>query len=460
MKDKGSRMEQEWHSSFGAKESAMKIKALTEEIQRLRMLIGRITDSMIWGNSVVKVIFRDEFFEEKYKSKVESFLKEALDKDDHFIVNSQIYDNGEQELCKLQSTLQYEKLNKSSTNVQKSANVIPLYSSAFEDVLHCDKSIPEEETAEEKVQTMQCFNCLGCHHMKDCPEKIDRLKVAANKKDLLMENTARYHEEERKNSVKPGTLSFTARQALGLKDNQLPPYIYKMRVIGYPPGWMDDALLETSGLSLYDEEGKAISDNDSSNSSDNGKKYDSSKFVQYPGFNCPVPSEFIDEWKSMGMLPIQPHQQLREVVKADNTVDFQACLQSPIHNNNIHKRKNEDVDEDTKKMRNGTNDDNDSFAQLSPERCSMLKTPESQSIYTNSTPIQKSLGTSISQSPGTPILEQGNCFQKLPELNKFAQGITDHLPFENLPDALGTFEKMRGILSDVQKKLQTIKKGS
>ncbi|GFV39775.1 zinc finger CCHC domain-containing protein 8 [Trichonephila clavipes] len=201
------------------------------------------------------------------------------------------------------------------------------------------------------VQQMHCFNCLGDHHLKDCPEKIDRLKVAANRKDLLVENS-----------------SNETRQALGLKDNQLPPYLYRMRVIGYPPGWLDYALLETSGLSLYDEEGKAVSSNESSSSSDSGR----------------------------------------------------------------------------------TNDDNDSFKQLSPES-SMLKTPESQSINScNSTPNQ-SLGTSLSRSPGTPILEQGNRFQKLPELDKFAQGITEHLPFENLPDAVGTFEKMRG--SRVPKKI-------
>lgn len=64
---------------------------------------------------------------------------------------------------------------------------------------------------------------------------------------------------------------------------------------------------------------------------------------------------------------------------------------------------------------------------------------------------------SISMSPGTPILEQGNPYQKLPDADKFAQGITEHLPFENLPDAVGTFEKMREVISDVQKKLNAIK---
>lgn len=64
---------------------------------------------------------------------------------------------------------------------------------------------------------------------------------------------------------------------------------------------------------------------------------------------------------------------------------------------------------------------------------------------------------SLSMSPGTPVLAQGNPYHKLPDSDKFAQGITKHLPFENLPDAVGTFEKMRGIISCVQKKLTDIK---
>ena len=35
--------------------------------------------------------------------------------------------------------------------------------------------------------------------------------------------------------------SDSLREALGLQDSQLPLYIYKMRVMGYPPGWMMEA---------------------------------------------------------------------------------------------------------------------------------------------------------------------------------------------------------------------------
>ena len=46
------------------------------------------------------------------------------------------------------------------------------------------------------------------------------------------------------------------REALGLRDDQLPPYIYQMRVLGYPPGWLEEARMATSGLALFDKHGQ------------------------------------------------------------------------------------------------------------------------------------------------------------------------------------------------------------
>ncbi|KAG8187551.1 hypothetical protein JTE90_008437 [Oedothorax gibbosus] len=291
--------------------------------------------------------------------------------------------------------------------------------------------------------------------MNKCPKKIDRLMIAANKKNILSENSSRYHEEERKNSIKPGVISSELREALSLKNDQLPKHIYTMRIIGYPPGWMDDALFETSGISLYDGEGKTSDQDEQGNSLEPDQKYDSSKFVEFPGFNCPIPSDFTDEWKDLGMPEMQPHHQLTETIKANNTINDT--------DTNTNKRKNsEKLDDDgPKKIRNGTNDLNETVNNWSPENGSTPKKSECVTLdIQNHTPIDQKLSISLSQSPGTPILKQGNPFEKLPAADKFAQGITDHLLFENLPESVGTFDKMRGILSDVQKKLQNIKKNS
>ena len=44
--------------------------------------------------------------------------------------------------------------------------------------------------------------------------------------------------------------------ALGVGANTLPPLIYRMRQLGYPPGWLKEAEVEKSGLALYDGKGE------------------------------------------------------------------------------------------------------------------------------------------------------------------------------------------------------------
>lgn len=49
------------------------------------------------------------------------------------------------------------------------------------------------------------------------------------------------------------------REAMGLREDQLPSYIYQMRVHGYPPGHLFDAKIEGSGISLFDRHGRGKS---------------------------------------------------------------------------------------------------------------------------------------------------------------------------------------------------------
>ncbi|XP_054711992.1 zinc finger CCHC domain-containing protein 8-like [Uloborus diversus] len=277
-------------------------------------------NEVLWDTSVVKIIFKNEMIARKYRTKVETFLKDTLENGEDFIVNCQIQDNVEQECNEVSESFHIDKTN-TSLNEKPHSEGIPHYSSAFEDVLHCNDLQTEEKRDEEKetkAQVVTCFNCLGNHHMKQCPEEIDRLRIAANKKDILLGNTMRYHVEEQKNSMKPGILSPELRKALGVRNDQLPPFIYHMRVLGYPPGWMDEAVLETSGISLYDVDGKDIKDGAAVLSKET--IYDGTKFINYPGFNTATPQGINDEWEALKMPPIQPHQQLIEALKSPNTV--------------------------------------------------------------------------------------------------------------------------------------------
>lgn len=51
-------------------------------------------------------------------------------------------------------------------------------------------------------------------------------------------------------------LSGVLQDALGVTDKSLPPFIYRMRQLGYPPGWLKEAEMEHSGLALYDGKGE------------------------------------------------------------------------------------------------------------------------------------------------------------------------------------------------------------
>lgn len=65
-----------------------------------------------------------------------------------------------------------------------------------------------------------------------------------------------------------------------------------MRSLGYPPGWLEEARQQHSGLSLFDDAGKA-----EVNSDEEGEiicpgdkdKYDIKKIIDFPGFNILTP---------------------------------------------------------------------------------------------------------------------------------------------------------------------------
>jgi len=103
---------------------------------------------------------------------------------------------------------------------------------------------------------------------------------------------------------------------MGLRPDQAPPYIYRMRELGYPPGWVEEAKVSHSGLTMFvsDGQGKLIlcfrggefnlklltffffsfleaKDPDLEDgeivSHVDRDKYDFRKLIEYPGFNVP-----------------------------------------------------------------------------------------------------------------------------------------------------------------------------
>ena len=98
----------------------------------------------------------------------------------------------------------------------------------------------------------------------------------------------------------PGVLSEDLRKALGLKKRQLPAHIYRMRVLGYPPGWLEAAKVKHSGISLFDSCGKKILESDEEDGEVDFQKdkYDIRKIHSFPGFNVEPEENYYDVSKS------------------------------------------------------------------------------------------------------------------------------------------------------------------
>ncbi|CAG9773157.1 unnamed protein product [Ceutorhynchus assimilis] len=183
-----------------------------------------------------------------------------------------------------------------------------------------------EEAEEEPVKLTfgpTCFNCEGNHSLRDCPLPKDMAKINSNKQNHQKNRSVRYHLEDdlKFGHIHAGRISDNLRYALGLKKYELPPYIYKMRLIGYPPGWLEAAKLTSSDLLMYDGKGNTIKNQ-------NAKKatgLDQEKIIRFPGFNAPLESGFKDEYRHYGVPKYNETQfpkQVEEYIKfAQSQID-------------------------------------------------------------------------------------------------------------------------------------------
>ncbi|TSW89621.1 Zinc finger CCHC domain-containing protein 8 [Bagarius yarrelli] len=186
---------------------------------------------------------------------------------------------------------------------------VPKYQQVFGQVIALEG---QDVQLKEKRPKPCCFNCgADDHQLRDCPKPKDMARINEKRREFAQVNQGnnpgnqRYHEEEveeRFSKYKPGVVSKELLDALGVVANTLPPFVYRMRELGYPPGWLKEAELENSGLMLYD--GKTSEEEDSNGPNQN-VCYDVSKLVDFPGFNVSAPSNVRDDFRSFGSIPMQ-----------------------------------------------------------------------------------------------------------------------------------------------------------
>lgn len=106
----------------------------------------------------------------------------------------------------------------------------------------------DESVAAKKENRKRRCDCMKSNDSNDSGER--------DPKRAKKSNNQRYHNdvEQKFGNFLPGKMSKELRKAMGLADNELPLYIYRMRMLGYPPGWLEHAKVRASGLNLFDSQ--------------------------------------------------------------------------------------------------------------------------------------------------------------------------------------------------------------
>lgn len=71
-------------------------------------------------------------------------------------------------------------------------------------------------------------------------------------------------------------------------------------------------------------------------------------------------------------------------------------------------------------------------------------------------PSTPTTGRSREVLDGTPLLKTSSPFGSLPTGDKWSAGVSDVIDFENLPDAVGAYKRLRGLISTVRSVVQQI----
>ncbi|GLU01649.1 hypothetical protein SLE2022_189490 [Rubroshorea leprosula] len=192
------------------------------------------------------------------------------------------------------------------------SKTVPLYDRGYAlGLVSADGSSNLEGGSEIIADASRCFNCGSYSHlMRQCPKPHNNAAVIKARKEHNFKknqcagshNPIRYYQNSRGgkfDDLKPGSLTAETRQLLGLGEFDPPPWLNRMREIGYPPGYLAlDDEDQPSGITIYadgvidegQEEGEISEMKDCAVESEPPNKR-SKMTEEFPGINAPIPQE-------------------------------------------------------------------------------------------------------------------------------------------------------------------------
>jgi len=266
-------------------------------------------------------------------------------------------------------------------------------------------------------------------------------------------NRKRYFQENGDKEKYPvGQLSPALRRALQLEDDMLPFWIYRMRILGYPPAWMKEAEMSTlnvidlPGTSTQKKDKNPFAVSEEGEIKDTASQYNKESLIEFPGFNAPIPDNVKDDWLILGMPPLIMKQQLSEAVKSMKFIEPIPYKKSKLDSSTT--KDDSEAEEASEANANDESQDGEIIDLTEDENGSMNETSiNAQSEDKTEIPISERKLNMISM--GTPVPE--SIKPKLPSLDKWAIGMGELIYFENLPTSTGAYkDKMKGILDKIR----------
>ncbi|KAA8547831.1 hypothetical protein F0562_004260 [Nyssa sinensis] len=188
---------------------------------------------------------------------------------------------------------------------------VPLYDRGYSLALTSTDGSSNLEGSLEIVDASRCFNCGSYNHsLKECPKPRDNVAVNNARKqrkskrnqNASSRNPTRYYQNSpggKYDGLKPGVLATETRKLLGLGELDPPPWLNRMREIGYPPGYLDpEDEDQPSGITIFaDEESKEAKEDGEILETDYPEEILETDYpelprkmsVEFPGINAPIP---------------------------------------------------------------------------------------------------------------------------------------------------------------------------
>lgn len=355
---------------------------------------------------------------------------------------------------------------------------------------------PREDETRLSMASNRCFNCdKDTHGLRDCPEPRNMSKIRKARNDFNRREL-RYHDDNDESSLVPGKLSDELKVALGLSGNQIPLHVYKMRLYGYPPGWLEDAKVQHSGLQLFTGNDSKVRDE-----REKAFKFDVQKIHEFPGFNVPPEGQFVDKFRLLNVPPMMPEHSKDYFIKAlgaqvingykkrklnDRNVDStvcdevemeiadddddeviplgQTCYPEPpppgeeeseegeISSDN-NSQSSQDLERKKLKLLNAIAAEEDPQQSTKSRSCIdpvIIENSENENRDNSAKDIDIHEGHVEATVFGTPVLPSFSPFEILPAGDNFMEGVSDVIAFENLAESTGKYDNLRELIKKVR----------